>query len=90
MDLFEMFEGARQEWMLNTACGPEDAALFFPISEVGLSLGEIAEAKAICHRCPVIEDCLRYAFEHGLDDGIFGGLTADERRGARQRHLVDA
>lgn len=90
MDLFEMFEGAQQEWMLGSACGPEDAALFFPVSETGLSLAEIAEAKAICGRCLVVEDCLRYAFEHGIDEGIFGGLTADERRGARQKYLLNA
>jgi WhiB family transcriptional regulator, redox-sensing transcriptional regulator len=43
----------------------------------------VAEAKAICGRCPVREACLSFALSTGQGEGIWGGLTSDERR--RQR-----
>ena len=62
------------------ACKDEDAELFFPISDVGPGARQTAQAKAVCARCPVRAECLGYALDSGLDHGIFGGTTADERR----------
>lgn len=75
------FDIRQLRWMRDAACLAEkDAEIFFPISEIGPSQLQIAEAKAICARCPVQENCLAYAIDNGLDDGVFGGFTADERR----------
>ena len=41
-------------------------------------------AKAICHACPVREECLDYAVRN-LEIGIWGGMTTDERRMYRIR-----
>lgn len=39
-------------------------------------------AQRLCfERCPVREDCLLYALEAKLDAGVFGGFTADDRKG---------
>ncbi len=40
----------------------------------------IAEAKELCDACPVRRECLNYALENELKDGIWGGLTEAERR----------
>lgn len=40
-------------------------------------------AKACCETCSVAADCLAYAETVGLTDGIFGGLTARQRRERR-------
>jgi WhiB family redox-sensing transcriptional regulator len=32
------------------------------------------EAIAVCHTCPVMTDCLNYAIEENLTDGVWGGL----------------
>jgi len=40
----------------------------------------VRAAKRICAACPVIDDCLSFAFRIGADSGIFGGMTAEERR----------
>ena len=40
----------------------------------------IAEAKELCGLCPVRRDCLDYALENVLKEGIWGGLTEAERR----------
>jgi WhiB family transcriptional regulator, redox-sensing transcriptional regulator len=64
-------------WRDFAAClsiGPEP---FFP--ETGQS-DLAAAAKQICGTCPVVTECLNFAFATGADYGIFGGLTAHERR----------
>jgi WhiB family redox-sensing transcriptional regulator len=71
----------------------EDPGLFFPILNTGAELDHIAEAKAVCHRCEVVESCLKWAIESHQDDGVWGGLSADERRAldrrtARIRHVA--
>jgi hypothetical protein len=42
-------------------------------------------AIAICNTCPDIEPCLAYALAHRIDDGVFGGLSATQRRELRER-----
>jgi WhiB family redox-sensing transcriptional regulator len=44
---------------------------------------DVALAKQICGRCPMKLECLEYALPNE-DHGIFGGLTAHERRQLRQ------
>lgn len=76
------------DWMINAACrGAPDPDLWFAPSEVGPGAAQVAEAKAICEDCPVREDCLAYAFALGLDDGVFGGLAASERRELRMARV---
>ncbi len=36
-------------------------------------------ARAVCDACPVQRECLDYALEHHLRDGIWAGLTYRER-----------
>jgi len=73
------------DWRHRAACRDEDPELFFPISEVGPGARQTAEAKAVCARCPVREQCLRHALDNGLNDGIFGGTTERERRALTRR-----
>lgn len=67
-------------WSDFAACKDEDPELFFPVSEVGPGERQVAQAKAVCARCPVRAICLGYALDEGLDHGVFGGTTPDERR----------
>jgi len=45
-------------WRDRAACLSEDPELFFPIGTTGPALIQTEEAKAVCRRCEVIEDCL--------------------------------
>jgi len=36
-------------------------------------------AKALCHSCPIIEQCFEYALETQQDYGIWGGTSPSER-----------
>ncbi len=74
------------DWRDRAACRTENPELFFP-STAGAGAQRLQrQAKAVCATCPVLADCLSWALTEGLDFGVFGGLTADERRALR-RHL---
>jgi WhiB family redox-sensing transcriptional regulator len=72
----------KTDWRHSASCRDEDPELFLPIGTTGPALAQIAEAKAVCARCPAREACLTWALKHATD-GIWGGLTADERRALR-------
>lgn len=44
------------------------------------SAKRIAQAKAICATCPMIQACLDHAIKSECEFGIFGGLTPAERK----------
>ena len=73
------------DWRHRAVCRDEDPELFFPIGNSGPALLQIAEAKAVCERCPVISECLAWALEPGQDAGVWGGLSEDERRSLKRR-----
>ncbi|WP_217199886.1 WhiB family transcriptional regulator [Streptomyces buecherae] len=71
---------ADTSWHTRGAChgmDVEDAEVFFPLPR---DHEAIAEAKELCGWCPVRRDCLNFALDNGLKDGIWGGLTEAERR----------
>jgi WhiB family redox-sensing transcriptional regulator len=72
-------------WRHNAVCREEDPELFFPIGNTGSALLQIEEAKAVCRRCPVMDQCLQWALESGEETGVWGGLSEDERRAMRRR-----
>jgi WhiB family transcriptional regulator, redox-sensing transcriptional regulator len=73
------------EWWSLAACQSADPDLFFPISGAGPARVQVERAKAVCAGCPVRGDCLRYALAAGPLQGVWGGLTEEERRLLRQR-----
>ncbi|AJC56053.1 WhiB family transcriptional regulator [Streptomyces sp. 769] len=78
-------DGAAMDWRHRAVCREEDPELFFPIGNTGPALLQIEEAKAVCRRCPVMEQCLQWALESGQDSGVWGGLSEDERRAMKRR-----
>jgi len=72
-------------WRERAACLRVDPDLFFPVGNSGLTLKQIEEAKAVCGRCPVLEQCLACAMKLGQVDGIWGGTTESERRAMYRR-----
>ena len=75
------------DWRDQALCRDEDPELFFPIGVAGSSLQQINWAKAVCRQCPVSRQCLALALDSGQGVGIWGGLTAEERRTLRRRSL---
>ncbi len=66
------------DWRHEAACREVDPELFFPIGNSGPALLQIEEAKQVCRRCSVMEECLRWAIDSGQDAGVWGGLSEDE------------
>ena len=54
-----------RDWRPLAACRHADPELFFPVSASGPSLDQIIQAKAICARCPVRQQCLAFAHARG-------------------------
>lgn len=74
------------DWRHHAACREFDPELFFPIGNTGPALLQIEEAKAVCRRqCPVMEQCLQWALDTNQHDGVWGGLSEDERRAMKRR-----
>ena len=67
-------------------CQDNDPELFFPIGNVGPAALQVAQAKAVCRDCSVVEACLRYALDTGQDAGVWGGLSEEERRALKRRN----
>ncbi|MFJ3086497.1 WhiB family transcriptional regulator [Streptomyces sp. NPDC086838] len=74
-----------ENWRMHAACRDEDPDLFFPIGSTGPALVQAEEAKTVCRRCPVQEECLRWALENNQDSGVWGGLGENERRALKRR-----
>jgi WhiB family redox-sensing transcriptional regulator len=69
------------DWPQFGACGDEDPELFFADDDEGLaSRAMVREALAVCARCPVMAGCRGHALQTPERFGIWGGLTAGERR----------
>jgi WhiB family redox-sensing transcriptional regulator len=67
-------------WLVRGACRGEgiDPELFFPTGTSGPALLQLAEAKAVCRRCPVVADCLRWALAT-RSVGVWGGTSENDR-----------
>lgn len=73
-------------WRTASACkNVEDPEIFFPIGHSPQAIAQEAEAKKVCHQCPVIERCLQWALETGQESGVWGGLAEDDRRALKRR-----
>lgn len=77
--------GQPADWRHLAACKTENPELFFPVGTAGPALRHIADAKAVCRRCPVTAECLEFALTSGQDDGIWGGMSEDERLALKRR-----
>jgi WhiB family redox-sensing transcriptional regulator len=79
-------------WYHSAACRGMATSLFFP-EVVSPEPGRpdpaaVAEAKAVCARCPVREACLSVGLRE--EHGVWGGFTAGERRAARRAQREEA
>lgn len=74
-------------WMVEAACAGHNPDLWFSPGP-GPS-PDRSRAIAICTRCPVREECLEYALQHQIDEGVWGGVGSRERRRiAKQRRKL--
>jgi len=77
-------------WRDKAECLRTDPELFFPVGTTGLALIQADAAKRVCQRCPVQDECLRWALDSRQETGIWGGTDEEERRLIRRRQSREA
>lgn len=77
------------DWRDRAACRDVHPELFFPVSEAVPGGMQVRQAKAVCARCPVRQECFEYAIAAGVDHGVFGGATPNERRSEHTKAAID-
>ena len=79
---------ADYRWRKDAACRDTSPDLFFPVGTTGQALIQIAQAQAVCAKCPVQTECLQFALATNQDSGIWGGTTEEERRKLRRAYVA--
>ena len=73
-----------ETWMTYGACAGVSTNIFFPETDELPS----EDARILCARCPVREECLQWALAHN-EDGYWGGTTKTQREAIMSgRHRV--
>jgi WhiB family redox-sensing transcriptional regulator len=72
----------RPAWQANAACRGEGVELFFPPENTSLM-----EARRICNRCTVADQCLQFALERPSLKGVWAGTSERHRRRLRTHRL---
>ena len=69
-------------WHAEAACRSDEAGLFFAPSKepTAARLSREEAAKRVCARCPVMLSCREHALLQPEPYGVWGGMTAAERR----------
>lgn len=69
-------------WHAEAVCRRDEAGLFFAPSKepTAARLAREAAAKRVCAGCPVMLECREHALLQPEPYGVWGGLTAAERR----------
>ena len=75
LDLDALVAMLRPAWMADAACREHPEVNYHPTA------GQpTAPAKAVCAGCLTRSECLAYAQSEGIGFGVWGGLSAQERR----------
>lgn len=95
--LLDLLIGARPEWWAEAACRgagtdpwfpPRGAHAETPRDSLGRVDGSEGRGKFVCRSCPVRAECLEHALAVPEKHGVWGGLTARERRPLRRQWVA--
>jgi WhiB family transcriptional regulator, redox-sensing transcriptional regulator len=73
----------RPDWHADALCQEHPQLSWFEGADTSV-------AQAVCRRCLVQDECLRYALENDPLAGVWGGLTSTERRHLRRSEGAEA
>jgi len=65
--------GLNLNWMQRANCRGTDPEVFFPDGG-----GSVSQAKKICGRCDVIQECREYAVDEPEEYGVWGGMSQQQ------------
>ncbi len=81
LDYFFDTDREIHSWREVAACTDMDVD-FFSTTDAA-----VGRAKDVCGDCSVAVECLEFAVETNQPDGIWGGMTVNERRRVRRQWL---
>lgn len=70
-----------EEELGDPPCASWPDAFFADIENVG----DIQHAKQLCKTCPVMQQCAEHAMRFNIPDGVWGGMSAGERKVIRAK-----
>ena len=81
------FAFSRPEWHKHAACrgmmvDPDKPNFFIPRGD---QVGMLKKVRKVCEGCPVIDDCLEFAIRMDIEQGVWGGKSARERKAIRRQ-----
>lgn len=66
-------------WHADALCAQTDPEAFFPEKNYNS-----APARAVCRDCPVRDLCLQWALDNDERWGVWGGMSAKQRRALKE------
>lgn len=72
------------DWMERGNCARTNDRRFFSDSGSTAQADQNAVRKEFCNSCPVKTECLNYAIDNRIDNGVWGGASERERRRIRK------
>lgn len=90
MDRHPALDVRADGWRSAAECaGGGDKDLFYPNGwQSRAAKAQVEEAKWLCRRCSVRDECLSEALANNEQEGMWGGLTPTERRDLVKRNRV--
>lgn len=73
-----------EDWMDQASCQYVDPELFYQ-DDGQLSQRKAEAAVKVCRHCPVIKECLQWAFRVDDQFGVLGGMTPRDRRRLKEK-----
>ena len=77
-----------EDWMTEAACKVLNIPPVLFFQEIGRRPSVTEVAVRVCNSCHVKDECLDYAIANNIKDGIWGGLTARERKQTRRVRIM--
>lgn len=71
----------KQPWIVLAACRDVESSVFFAAVGMGDQYGS---ARRICATCAVVDACLEYAMKNEIYEGMWGGMSPNQRRRLRR------
>jgi len=69
-----------EKWREQAACAGAPITIFIFDDDVKYHKNTKFKAFEYCDRCPVIRECLNFAYDNNIQHGVYGGMTPKERR----------
>ena len=78
----------KEQWRKQAACLGASIDVFVFAEDTKYDKNTKLGALEYCDQCPVVWDCLRFAYDNNIQHGVYGGLTTKERRKFRFQFRV--